>query len=240
MQSRNTYDLATAILFFDKLGRPGDEPLIQGMAIRLLGGQKKNGGWTYGSAAGPAVELPLETYMRSAINARKTAKPVPRTPRDLPAPVQQFLRAMGQPLPETGLGQSDGSNTQFAMLALWVARRHGLPVDQALLKVGDLFRKTQSKNGGWPYHLVPGEGENIRITMSCAGLLGIALEHGVAKKLKQERVPLAEDDAANNGLGLLGSYLATPSPESNRLLFVPGHFNYFLFSMERMAVVYDL
>jgi hypothetical protein len=242
VRAKQTYDLATALLFFDRLGRPGDEALIQGIALRLLAGQRRNGGWSYGSEASPVVEANVENYLRAAANNwRKNTGKAPRAPQELPVAVQQMLQAIAQQPPNdlasAGL-PSDGSNTQFAMLALWVARRHGIPVDAALLRVGDLFRKTQIKNGGWPYRLLPGD-ESTRITMTCAGVLAIALEHGVAKKHKVKRPPLAEDDAANKGLYLVGDFLATPE-QNSRLLESPGNLYYFLFTMERMAVVYDL
>ena len=44
-----------------------------------------------------------------------------------PQAIKNFLRAKGAVTHH----RPDGSNTQFAMLALWVARRHGMPVDEA-------------------------------------------------------------------------------------------------------------
>src|SRR5262249_37189317 len=74
----------------------------------------------------------------------------------------------------------DNSNTQFAGLGLWVARRHGVPVENALARVETRFRKTQRVNGGWGY--VPGM--EATSTMTCAGLLGLAFSQG----LKNETV----------------------------------------------------
>lgn len=42
-----TYELALAILFLDRLGDPADENLIQTCALRLVAGQRASGGWTY-------------------------------------------------------------------------------------------------------------------------------------------------------------------------------------------------
>ena len=42
-----TYSLSLAILFLDRLGDPADVPLIQSLAVRLLGGQNSSGGWSY-------------------------------------------------------------------------------------------------------------------------------------------------------------------------------------------------
>ena len=46
---------------------------------------------------------------------------------------------------------SDNSNTQFAILALWIGRRHGVAVTQPLLLAERRFRKTAAENGGWGY-----------------------------------------------------------------------------------------
>src|SRR5262249_14887129 len=43
----STYELSLAILFLDRLGDPGDRPLIQGLALRLIAGQCHTGGWGY-------------------------------------------------------------------------------------------------------------------------------------------------------------------------------------------------
>lgn len=43
----NTYEVSLAILFFDRLDDPQDKDLIPKLALRLVGGQKPSGGWTY-------------------------------------------------------------------------------------------------------------------------------------------------------------------------------------------------
>ncbi len=47
-----TYELALAILFLDRLGNPKDDALIQRTAMRLLTGQTDAGGWTYRNPQG--------------------------------------------------------------------------------------------------------------------------------------------------------------------------------------------
>jgi hypothetical protein len=42
-----TYELSLAILFFDRLGDPKDKKLIRSLALRLIAGQFRTGGWTY-------------------------------------------------------------------------------------------------------------------------------------------------------------------------------------------------
>src|SRR5262249_39207659 len=50
------------------------------------------------------------------------------------------------------LGTSDNSNTQFAILALWVAQRHGVPMERTLKLMVQRFRQSQNADGSWGYH----------------------------------------------------------------------------------------
>jgi hypothetical protein len=236
VRTTDTYDLALLLMFFDRLGYAADEPFIEGIAVRLLAGQDPAGGWTYVSKfALPAVEEQVCAYMTRCLeNWKKGKKYSPRTNKDLPRETQYMLQLAVKGSP--GGVTPDGSNTQFAMLALWVARRHGLPADAALVKVAKYFRRSQLPTGAWDYQLPPTP--TGRITMTCSGLLALALEQGVAKKPKQ---PLTKDRAAVSGLKLLGQYLErSQDADMKLLLFRDFYFHYFLFSMERVAVIYDL
>src|SRR5262249_45899420 len=109
-----------------------------------------------------------------------------RTPQDLPREIQQQLAMLSKQVPHPGDHIDDNSNTQFAILALWVGRRHGMPVDQALARVDMRFRTSQNADGGWGYRYTahtgrPGKG-NSTPTMTCAGLLGLAVSHGILQE----------------------------------------------------------
>ena len=43
----DTYELSLSILFLDRLGNKKDEPMIQGLSLRLIAGQSGTGGWGY-------------------------------------------------------------------------------------------------------------------------------------------------------------------------------------------------
>src|SRR5207244_11680050 len=86
-----------------------------------------------------------------------------QTRPELPKEIQQLLTEVEQRGPaapgafETTLGQGgDNSNTQFAVLALWAARRHGIPVEKALARAEARFRNSQNADGGWGYRLATG------------------------------------------------------------------------------------
>src|SRR5262249_48674887 len=67
-------------------------------------------------------------------------------------------------------GQGDHSNTQFALLGLWAAGRHGFDPDAALESIDDHFRSSQLDDGRWGYR----PGMSGSEAMSCAGLMGLA------------------------------------------------------------------
>ncbi len=148
-------------------------------------------------------------------------------------------------------GGGDNSNTQFAALATWVARRHGRQNDRAIQALDGHFRTTFNQgDGGWGY----GGISPATPAMTCAGLVALAtfrgaeqqrLERsGVAKTGTPAREnpgrqprPAADDPVARAALMALGGVLKqadqVPGADVNRDL-------YFLWSLERVGVIYDL
>jgi hypothetical protein len=260
-----TYSLSLAIMFLDRLGDPADEPLIVSMALRLLAGQATNGGWTYECPKPQDDEvrrLSEQAGRRSELRTKPappSATPSRRQTADLPAEVQNRLRQiLEQPLRESPI--ADNSNTQFAILALWIARRHGVPVEAALARVEQRFRQSQSPNGGWSYMLqgVPTP------SMTCAGLLGLATAHGLANEvyLRSRNLPKNsaaarklrppappnKDAAIRAALFYLGTIIGVPvknlPPDfrtAEPLVFPNTQDSYyFLWSLERVGVAYGL
>jgi hypothetical protein len=194
----NTYSLALAILFLDRLGEPVDVALIESMTVRLLAGQQRRGSWTYKCPkVDDAEQRRLKTLVEKRGEGSRTkdgpkAEPGSRTVKDLPREIQDQLGKVEEKRAEVarneGVPIGDNSNTQFAILALWVARRRGLPVDGALKETEKYFRASQEAIGGWLY-LPMGGGPGLpapaatNVTsstpaMTCAGLLGIGLAYG--------------------------------------------------------------
>jgi len=128
-------------------------------------------------------------------------------------------------------------------MALWTARRHGVPVDEAMTRVSGRFRGCQQADGGWAY--VPSkEGEPPTASMTCAGLLGLAMSHGVALEANRRDGkagirPLdpAQDPAIRAGLQALGTAIASTRAPRGGVL-TKGF--YFLWSLERVGVAYNL
>jgi hypothetical protein len=139
---------------------------------------------------------------------------------------------------------SDNSNTQFALLAVWTARKYGVPVDRTLKLVDARFRASQNADGSWGY--LPRR-EQWRDSMTCAGLLGLAVGRGIARG-EDGKASAADPDIAR-GLRYLGGRIGKPGEKAGRRTRVgTGHIFgadahgdlYFLWSVERVAVIYDL
>jgi hypothetical protein len=282
----HTYSIALSILFLDRLGDADDEPLIESLMVRLLAGQNgTNGGWSYQCPGISAAEL---RRLQDKLNERKdgagrreAGKPgTKRKFDDLAPEIRDQLRALerdGAIAPPGGFapgvapapvfpgmgGMSDNSNTQFASLALWVGRRHGVPVERAVTRLDRRFRNTQMDDGGWTYTpmlrppdrpgnmVMPGIGSSA--SMTCAGLLGLAIADGATLEYIREHKPdaklpdLSQDQNLNKGLQALGAVIENPKgiKDQRPAPFAPaervgGRTYYFLWSLERVAVALNL
>src|SRR5262249_55623788 len=83
------------------------------------------------------------------------------------------------------VGTTDNSNTQFALLALWAARRHGVPVEWTMRLAAQRFRLTQQRDGTWSYYYPAGgwrSSHRSSRSMTTVGLLGLAIGRGVDAK----------------------------------------------------------
>jgi len=217
-----TYSISLAIVFLDRLGEEVDVALIEAMAVRLLSGQHGDGGWTYKS--GSEMVGKQQDRLNQAVLRRGDGKDIRKAPTiderrtsaDLGPDTKQEIDNILQRGPAAqapGLGEivqrPDNSNTQFAVLALWTARRYGIPVEDALNKVEQRFHRSQNGDGGWGYLLL-GEQPGVfnanastasTAAMTCAGLLGLAMQHAVASESTLRTAPKGKDsgDAKRGG-----------------------------------------
>jgi hypothetical protein len=223
-----TYQLALSILFLDRLGDPKDDRLIQDLALRLMTGQRlDDGGWGYQCTTLDRQETP------------KLLKLLRDDTTTLDAWRKVALKGG-----EFDPGPSDNSNTQFAVLALWVARRHGVPVELPVALMENRFRTTQlpagpdpsgnnvDLEGAWPYNPATGTANAVWPTMTPAGLLGLAVAHGVARGA-DDKQNFLDDPAIKKALAMLGREIDRPGEQRATDL-------YFLWSLERVGVLYDL
>lgn len=234
----NTYVLSLAVLFLDRLGDPRDRERIQTMALRLVAGLNATGGWTYecpilsAAAHKQLFTLLKESEARPDDRLGKLTGSAPLLPELRALPVTQDLVALqGKTFrPFDG----DNSNTQFGILALWVARRHEVPLGRTAALVLARFRRTQTADGSWPYT----PGYVISPATTCAGLLGLAIGQGAAVGEDVETTRPDDDPAVRKALVFLGKAMehygageAGPARMADL---------YFLWSLERVAVLYGL
>ncbi len=133
------------------------------------------------------------------------------------------------------LTTTDNSNTQFAILALWTARRHGIPMNRTLNLVVRRFLTSQNADGSWGYHYFFGGGDPEREAMTCVGLIGLAVGHGLAQP--QPAGQRVQDPRLVNGLIALSKNIGTPAED---IVEQPMRNLYFLWSVERVAVLYNM
>ncbi len=119
---------------------------------------------------------PAKKKPRDAAAVKKALARLPAELRELPA-LQPPTKSHNLPHRDV----SDNSNTQFAILGLWAASRHGLPLERSLALVAQRFRKSEARKGGWSYHFaVPTPNAAVTPSMTGAGLLALAVGHGLA------------------------------------------------------------
>jgi hypothetical protein len=267
----DTYDISLAVMFLDRLGLADDDPLIESLSQRLLAGQTASGGWGYFC---PHVSSEARR-LKTGVDKKNSDA------RDRPEAQKQARRGNLQNDPRNqfaGLMGDDNSNTQFATLALWIARRHHTKVDAALKSVESRFRRSQNADGGWGYKALGSGGmmggmSGSTASMTCAGLLGLAVGYGVSthtlhtsiktKKEADKEKETPRDAAVARGINFLAQVLepalrADDDPPAMRN-FGRGGFGmrgggmgggivhnglgseyYFLWSLERVAMVYSL
>jgi len=263
-----TYAISLVILFLDRLGDSSDTVIIQALTARLLAGQSSAGGWSYRCPALGADDVrQLKKLLQQQVELKtggQGATPATRHARDrpaLPKEIRQLLTHLQKKEPagrgEGWLARDDNSNTQFAILGLWAGRRHGVPVEKALARVETHFRTTQHGDGGWSYTSFGGRGGLGFSTpsMTCAGLLGLAMGLGNAREatLRTETKPQSgkaakaaadptKDRVIWAGLSYLGGVIGRPLDEAPERGLRGGSADmyYLLWSIERVGVAYGL
>ena len=117
--NRATYQLALAILFLDRLGEREDEAIIQFLALCLIAGQRADGGWTYDCPKLDQKEVPkLLVLLGDTISSLRDWHKAAKKEDTFPS------------------GGWDNSNTQFAVLALWVAHATHVLIEKPIELVG--------------------------------------------------------------------------------------------------------
>jgi hypothetical protein len=251
LKTDQTYELALAVLFFDRLGDPQDKKLIQSLALRLLASQHRSGGWGYTclkiSEANEAALLESLEALSKVMKGKGTldkeaiqALEVPRALKSLTVfqETEKIGFEDGKQPNQSLSGATDNSNTQFAMLALWAAQRHGIPMDRTFALSVERFKRTQCEDGWWPYKGIRSKELPMYRSMICVGLLGLAIGDGLRLSRPNAAAPQQENARILHGLSALYREISSPSEQMQRP--VPMQDVYFLWSVERVGMLYDL
>lgn len=259
----DAYTQSLYVLFFDRLDKPEDTPLIEALVVNLLNSQNDDGGWSGDPCLQAFTQaerdsLIAEVERRHLLGDRalsKRPKKGKRSTTDLTKVVQDKLKAL--PIRPLRAGQegpivSDNAITQFAALALWVGRRYGVPTDEALLHIDARFRKAQRGDGGWNYGF-PGPDPKSTREMTCAAVLSMACGHGVKAGLKREKdkddkitADISNDKQLKLGLQFLATGVGNPvgwkgaGRPPDAIAHAKGYFYQSLWSLERVCIALNL
>lgn len=133
---------------------------------------------------------------------------------------------------------TDNSNTHFAMLAMWAARKHDFPAERSLALLAQRFRTSQNADGSWGYDYARGGKGSGTPAMTCAALLGIAIAHVVDP---EPNARPEQDPRVVNSFAWLSRRVGSPTGRTDNLP-APKDVGglYYLWAVERVAVLYDV
>jgi hypothetical protein len=254
----DVYHISLSIMFLDRLGDPADVPLIQALGVRLMEGQlpMPHMGWSYKTPSPPSEEVQrLRGGLKTPELKTEPKKEKERTPANkLDPDLERRIEALekNQPVDPTRRSEgvwADNSNSQFAVIALWIARRNHVPTDLALRKAEAWYRATY-ESGTWPY-TNSGSGPDGRCATTCAGLIGLAVGAGIARTPamkpaddKPQKPPPKRDSLADGqvqgALNYIGLELAATANAGVAPVTNYQRDYYFLWSLERVAMIYSL
>ena len=123
------------------------------------------------------------------------------------------------------------------MIGLWTARKYEIPVDRTFALVNRRFRTSQGPGGTWAYDFAR-TGADGGNAITCIALLGVAIGHVVAP---DPGVKPETDPVIINAFTALSRTIGAPVGDiKDRPTVKEVGGLYFLWAMERIAVLYDL
>lgn len=179
------------------------------------------------------ANVPLDLLPRKKMGLNDVPPRLKELPVLRPLPAAKDLHGDG----------TDNSNTQFGILGIWAAGRHGVPTERALALLVKRFRRSQATDGSWDYHFRTDGHPQNRPAMNCAGLLGLAVGHGVVVSTGGQPKGIEQDDGLKKGLLALSRHIeGVPGIKrpKQRPKFVGAVDYYFLWSLERVGVLFNL
>ena len=133
-------------------------------------------------------------------------------------------------------GMTDNSNTQFALLGLWVAQRHAVTAEPTFDLLVERFERSQGYPSGlWGYAMDKEAGSR---SMICVGLMGLAIGRGLKLSTAGASAGVEKDVHVLKGLAALRRHIGRPTGEITKQTAF--YDVYFLWSLERVAMLYNL
>lgn len=220
----------------------------QSMELGLFVRAPQAGGDGSGETKSKLERLDLAGAGRSDTNENRRPAEMPEQERnELLKSLPKRLRAIpslhsSAAFTARGGGDTDNSNTQFAILGLLAAERYNVHLEQTLALIAKRFEATQRPEGFWIYG--PRRPAIVQPSMMGAGLLGMAVKYGLVLNSSRHagRDIIVHDEAIDTGLRVLSEYIGQPMlwgrPDArdgqDRLNL------YALWSIERVGVLYHL
>lgn len=253
---------ANELLATTQLSRQQPTAPLQGPAVRP--GDKPTGGNM--SQSVPLSLLSERILTKSQRPAARAGGAVPPSPGNplihlAKLPVLQDFKDPKQQMKVAANAGGDNSNTQFAVLGLWAARRYDIPLDRSLALMVMRFQTSQNVDGSWSYHYKFNGGASPSATMTGAGLLGLAVGHGLAYDIHMQAAGdrgtpdrrFTDDKMIQAGFRALARYIREEMPAAPARPGKPGKGKtavarpgdamrnlYFLWTVERVGVLYQL
>ena len=183
------------------------------------------------------LEVPSTDVSEKPVKKQKPV-PIPRQFGLVPVVHELWRLPLADPpkrSQEAIFGTTDNSNSQFAILALWAARRHEVPMVRTLNLIARRYHTSQNADGSWGYHYKFGGGSGGSAAMTCVGLLGLAAAHGLINDGGD--VKQVQDPRIIQGFLALEKLVGEPTGNWQQR---PMANLYYLWSVERVGVLYDL
>lgn len=232
---------------------PGKGQGVDGKGQTQPPGAAVVGTVAFGERAGLPIIGKIESNSPLAATASLENIRIPRMKlENLPQKLKEL--PVFQPLPAARDlphdGRTDNSNTQFAILGIWAASRHNIPTELTLARLTKRFRVSQNNDGSWGYLFGTNGRTQGSPAMTCSGLLGLSVGHGLVAGSDPSRAkPLMEDPMIQQGLRELSNHLDPDDPAQRRkgrgglrraLVRGEAANTYFLWSLERVGVLFNL
>jgi hypothetical protein len=246
----STYCVSLQAMILEELDRVKHQDRIYQCAQFLVDNQCKNGTWSYGEPSSFAKETPTggpPPTTASAGGKKQAALPIGKRVKP------KVVRRIAVKKMKEGIEAGDNSNSQYAALGLRACHDAGIVLPEEVLARAEKWwrdsqdvvppEQTGPGAAGWCYghvHRAKDGGHDAYGSMTAGAAGSLAIYRYV------RGLPWKNDVAVVRGLEWLDRYWnVTENPRVNGFVNelgserVNNHFYYYLYALERAAVLYD-